>query len=55
MCISPVEETLAISTDKGQLYSFSLSSMEDNKVESPPQLLLPLSDYTKPFHFTASF
>ncbi|KAM9362159.1 cilia- and flagella-associated protein 57 [Symphorus nematophorus] len=28
MCISPAEETLAISTDKGQLYSFNLSSLD---------------------------
>nr|XP_046236343.1 cilia- and flagella-associated protein 57 isoform X2 [Scatophagus argus] len=33
MCISPSEETLAISTDRGQLYSFSLSSVEMNKEE----------------------
>ncbi|XP_076604319.1 cilia and flagella associated protein 57 [Chaetodon auriga] len=33
MCISPAEETLAISTDRGQLYSFSLSSVEMNKEE----------------------
>ncbi|XP_070706449.1 cilia- and flagella-associated protein 57 [Pempheris klunzingeri] len=33
MCISPAEETLAISTDRGQLYSFSLSSVETNKEE----------------------
>lgn len=32
MCISPAEETLAISTDRGQLYSFSLSSVDMNKV-----------------------
>ncbi|XP_036955577.1 cilia- and flagella-associated protein 57 isoform X2 [Acanthopagrus latus] len=31
MCISPAEETLAISTDRGQLYSCSLSSLEMNK------------------------
>ncbi|XP_037639358.1 cilia- and flagella-associated protein 57 [Sebastes umbrosus] len=31
VCISPAEETLAISTDRGQLYSFSLSSVEINK------------------------
>lgn len=35
MCISPAEETLAISTDRGQLYSFSLSSVEMNKVDGP--------------------
>ncbi|XP_044067286.1 cilia- and flagella-associated protein 57 isoform X2 [Siniperca chuatsi] len=33
MCISPAEETLAISTDRGQLYSVSLSSVEMNKEE----------------------
>ncbi|KAM8756594.1 cilia- and flagella-associated protein 57 [Acanthopagrus schlegelii] len=33
MCISPAEETLAISTDRGQLYSCSLSSLEMNKEE----------------------
>ncbi|XP_035517008.1 cilia- and flagella-associated protein 57 [Morone saxatilis] len=33
MCISPAEETVAISTDRGQLYSFSLSSVEMNKEE----------------------
>ncbi|XP_034387977.1 cilia- and flagella-associated protein 57 [Cyclopterus lumpus] len=33
MCISPAEETLAISTDRGQLYSFSLSSVEIHKKE----------------------
>ncbi|XP_071351144.1 cilia- and flagella-associated protein 57 isoform X2 [Trachinotus anak] len=33
MCISPAEETLAISTDRGQLYSISLSSVDINKEE----------------------
>ncbi|XP_068567972.1 cilia- and flagella-associated protein 57 isoform X2 [Cebidichthys violaceus] len=33
MCISPAEETLAVSTDRGQLYGFSLSSVELNKEE----------------------
>ncbi|XP_042364189.1 cilia- and flagella-associated protein 57 [Plectropomus leopardus] len=33
MCISPAEETLAISTDRGQLYSCSLSSVDVNKEE----------------------
>ncbi|XP_056292786.1 cilia- and flagella-associated protein 57 [Pseudoliparis swirei] len=32
MCISPAEETLAISTDRGQLYSFSLSSVQSHTV-----------------------
>eukprot|EP00064_Thunnus_orientalis_P003706 superscaffoldBa00000314_g3717 len=33
MCISPAEETLAISTDRGQLYSISLFLTEMNKKE----------------------
>lgn len=33
MCMSPAEETLAISTNRGQLYSFSLSSVDMNKVK----------------------
>ncbi|XP_040890430.1 cilia- and flagella-associated protein 57 [Toxotes jaculatrix] len=33
MCISPAEETLALSTDQGQLYSVSLSSVDINKEE----------------------
>ncbi|KAM9364883.1 cilia- and flagella-associated protein 57 [Pholidichthys leucotaenia] len=33
MCISPAEETLAISTNRGQLYSISLSSLDMNKEE----------------------
>ncbi|KAM7402726.1 hypothetical protein PAMP_017940 [Pampus punctatissimus] len=33
MCISPAEETLAISTDRGQLYSISMFSTEMNKEE----------------------
>ncbi|XP_027141761.1 cilia- and flagella-associated protein 57 isoform X2 [Larimichthys crocea] len=33
MCISPAEETLAISTDRGQLYSCSMSSVDINKDE----------------------
>uniref|UniRef100_A0A3Q1ITP4 EML-like second beta-propeller domain-containing protein n=1 Tax=Anabas testudineus TaxID=64144 RepID=A0A3Q1ITP4_ANATE len=33
MCISPAEETLAISTDQGQLYSVSLSSVDVHKEE----------------------
>ena len=36
MCISPAEETLAISTDKGQLYSFNLSSVDMIKVKQSP-------------------
>ncbi|XP_010794961.1 WD repeat-containing protein 65-like, partial [Notothenia coriiceps] len=31
MCLSPSEETLVLSTDRGQLYSFSLSSLDINK------------------------
>ncbi|KAM8915709.1 cilia- and flagella-associated protein 57 isoform 2-T2 [Spinachia spinachia] len=33
MCMSPAEQTLAISTDRGQLYSFSLSSADINREE----------------------
>ncbi|XP_029007881.1 cilia- and flagella-associated protein 57 [Betta splendens] len=33
MCISPAEETLAISTDQGQLYSVSLSVLDMHKEE----------------------
>lgn len=32
ICISPAEETLAISTNRGQLYSVSLSSVDMDKV-----------------------
>ncbi|CAJ1051853.1 cilia- and flagella-associated protein 57 isoform X1 [Xyrichtys novacula] len=31
MCISPAEKTLAISTNRGQLYSYSLSTVEESK------------------------
>ncbi|KAK5934651.1 hypothetical protein CgunFtcFv8_015028 [Champsocephalus gunnari] len=33
MCLSPSEETLVLSTERGQLYSFSLSSLDINKEE----------------------
>ncbi|KAK2914532.1 cilia- and flagella-associated protein 57 [Channa argus] len=33
MCISPAEETLAISTDQGQLYSVNLSSVDMHREE----------------------
>lgn len=32
MCMSPAEETLAISTDRGQMYHLSLSSIDMKKV-----------------------
>lgn len=32
MCISPSEESLAVSTDRGQLYSISLSSLDTSTV-----------------------
>lgn len=32
MCMSPAEETLAVSTDRGQLYSINLSSAEMKRV-----------------------
>ncbi|XP_037831258.1 cilia- and flagella-associated protein 57 isoform X3 [Kryptolebias marmoratus] len=47
MCISPAEETLAISTDRGQLYSISLSSVLTNKVLEGKQHFEFLS---QPFH-----
>lgn len=34
MCMSPAEQTLAVSTDRGQLYSFSLSPADINRVTS---------------------
>lgn len=34
LCISPSEETLVTSTDRGQLYSITLSSAEMSKVSS---------------------
>ncbi|KAF1391148.1 hypothetical protein PFLUV_G00038910 [Perca fluviatilis] len=45
MCISPAEETLAISTDRGQLYSFSLSSLEIHKEEH-----IHFEFLSQPFH-----
>ncbi|XP_077948631.1 cilia and flagella associated protein 57 isoform X2 [Gasterosteus aculeatus] len=33
MCMSPAEQTLAVSTDRGQLYSFSLSPADINREE----------------------
>lgn len=47
MCISPAEETLAISTDQGQLYSVNLSSVEVHKVGQTP-LPAPLLTVFKP-------
>lgn len=32
MCMSPAEETLAVTTDQGQLYSVSLSLLDMHKV-----------------------
>uniref|UniRef100_A0A3B5B8N2 Cilia and flagella associated protein 57 n=1 Tax=Stegastes partitus TaxID=144197 RepID=A0A3B5B8N2_9TELE len=45
MCISPAEETLAISTDRGQLYGVSLSSVDMNKEEQ-----LHFEFLSQPFH-----
>uniref|UniRef100_A0A3Q1GAY0 Cilia and flagella associated protein 57 n=1 Tax=Acanthochromis polyacanthus TaxID=80966 RepID=A0A3Q1GAY0_9TELE len=45
MCISPAEETLAISTDRGQLYSVSLSSVDMSKEEQ-----LHFEFLSQPFH-----
>lgn len=33
MCVSPAEETLAVSTDRGQLYSISLSAVAVDQVK----------------------
>lgn len=33
MCVSPAEETLAVSTDRGQLYSISLSAVDIKQVK----------------------
>lgn len=33
MCISPAEETLAVSTDRGQLYSINLSAVDVTQVK----------------------
>ncbi|XP_030585789.1 cilia- and flagella-associated protein 57 [Archocentrus centrarchus] len=45
ICISPAEETLAISTNRGQLYSVSLSSVDMNKEEQ-----LPFEFLSQSFH-----
>lgn len=34
LCLSPAEQTLAISTDKGQLYSISLSAVDMKQVRN---------------------
>lgn len=36
VCISPAEQTLAVSTDRGQLYSISLSAADINQVKLSP-------------------
>ncbi|KAM3621734.1 uncharacterized protein V6R79_015290 [Siganus canaliculatus] len=48
ICISPAEETLAISTDRGQLYSFSLSTVDRNKEKEAHFELLSQSFHSKP-------
>ncbi|XP_027857721.1 cilia- and flagella-associated protein 57 isoform X1 [Xiphophorus couchianus] len=45
MCMSPAEETLAVSTDRGQLYSINLSSAEMKREEQ-----LPFDFLSQPFH-----
>ncbi len=47
LCISPSEETLAASTDRGQLYGISLSLAELNKVPSASLTLILGDLYTK--------
>uniref|UniRef100_A0A3B5QF64 Cilia and flagella associated protein 57 n=1 Tax=Xiphophorus maculatus TaxID=8083 RepID=A0A3B5QF64_XIPMA len=44
MCMSPAEETLAVSTDRGQLYSINLSSAEMKREQ------LPFDFLSQPFH-----
>lgn len=39
MCMSPSEETLAVSTDRGQLYSISLSAVDVKQVQRSPELV----------------
>ncbi|XP_043977088.1 cilia- and flagella-associated protein 57 [Gambusia affinis] len=45
MCMSPAEETLAVSTDRGQLYSINLSSAEMKREEQ-----LHFDFLSQPFH-----
>ncbi|XP_069559333.1 cilia- and flagella-associated protein 57 [Brachyistius frenatus] len=45
MCISPAEETLAVSTDRGQMYGVSLSSVDVNKERQ-----LYFEFLSQPFH-----
>ncbi|XP_072239030.1 cilia- and flagella-associated protein 57 [Leuresthes tenuis] len=45
MCLSPAEETLAISTDRGQLYSVNLSSADMSREEQ-----LHFEFLSQPFH-----
>ncbi|XP_019942091.1 cilia- and flagella-associated protein 57 [Paralichthys olivaceus] len=47
MCISPAEETLAISTDQGQLYSVGLSSVDINKEDQAHFEFLSQSFHSK--------
>ncbi|XP_056146428.1 cilia- and flagella-associated protein 57-like [Lampris incognitus] len=48
ICISPSEETLAVSTDRGQLYSVTLSSTETSKDEQAHFEFLSCSFHSKP-------
>ncbi|KAM6927807.1 LOW QUALITY PROTEIN: cilia- and flagella-associated protein 57-like [Xenentodon cancila] len=48
MCISPAEETLAISTTQGQLYSINISSLDKSRGEH-----LHFGFLSQPFHFRA--
>eukprot|EP00066_Takifugu_rubripes_P026110 XP_011615376.1 PREDICTED: LOW QUALITY PROTEIN: cilia- and flagella-associated protein 57 [Takifugu rubripes] len=47
MCMSPSEETLAVSTDRGQLYSISLSAVDVKQEESAYFDLLSQSFHSK--------
>uniref|UniRef100_A0A667XCB5 Cilia and flagella associated protein 57 n=1 Tax=Myripristis murdjan TaxID=586833 RepID=A0A667XCB5_9TELE len=48
VCVSPSEETLAVSTEEGQLYSISLSSVETSKGEQVHFEFLSHSFHSKP-------
>ncbi|KAF7208966.1 cilia- and flagella-associated protein 57 isoform X1 [Nothobranchius furzeri] len=50
VCMSPAEETLAVSTDRGQLYSASLSSTDISRLLERHQCFESLS---QPFHSSA--
>ncbi|XP_029990136.1 cilia- and flagella-associated protein 57 [Sphaeramia orbicularis] len=50
MCISPAQETLVISTDGGQMYAVSLSSVEKSKVAAEKEEQLHFEFLSQSFH-----